>query len=269
MPAGRSYREQMGFDVPAEAYRRFMGRFSEPLGGTFLEFAGVRAGDRALDVGCGPGALTERLTGLLGPGRVGAVDPSAPFVGTTRERCPGVDVRTGTAEDLPFADASFDAALAQLVVHFMRDPVAGLRQMARVTRPGGTVAACVWDHAGGNGPLSPFWDVVHEIDPAAGDESSLAGVREGDLIRIFGAAGMDGITDDRLTVSADYASFDDWWQSYGLGVGPVGDYLNGRSETEVERIRQACADRLGHGPFTITASAWAVRARGSGQSSPR
>lgn len=250
----------MGFDVAAEAYGRFMGRFSEPLGEHFLGFAGVGGSDRVLDVGCGPGALTDRLARMLGPGHVAAVDPSAPFVTATRQRCPGVDVRSGTAEDLPFADGSFDAALAQLVVHFMRDPVAGLRQMARVTRPGGTVAACVWDHAGGNGPLSPFWDVVHELDPEAGDESTLAGVREGDLMRIFGAAGFDRPVGDQLTVAVDYPSFDVWWEPYTLGVGPAGDYLADRPAADAERLRQACADRLGPGPFTITATAWAVRA---------
>lgn len=249
----------MSFDVAAEAYGRFMGRFSEPLAALFAGFAGIVPGYRVLDVGCGPGALTQQLVDRLGAEQVTAIDPSPPFVAATRRRCPGVDIRTGVAEDLPFDDAGFDAALAQLVVHFMRDPAAGLRQMARVTRSGGTVAACVWDHAGGSGPLSPFWDVVHELDPQAGDESTLAGVREGDLVRIFRAAGFDDPVEDRLTVKVDYPSFDVWWEPYTLGVGPAGDYLKDLGEPEIERIRQACADRLGAGPLTIAATAWAVR----------
>ena len=129
-----------------------MGRYSVGLTAQLADLAGVTAGRRALDVGCGPGALTRELVARLGSDRVAAADPSEPFVAAARERNPGVDVRLAAAEALPFDDDAFDAALAQLVVHFMKDPVAGLREMARVTRPGGVVAACVWDHAGGQGP---------------------------------------------------------------------------------------------------------------------
>lgn len=249
----------MSFDVAADAYGRFMGRFSEPLAARFAEFAGVEVGDRVLDVGCGPGALTGQLVQLVGADHVTAIDPSPSFVGATRRRFPDVDVRTGVAEGLPFEDSAFDASLAQLVVHFMRDPVAGLSQMTRVTRPGGTVAACVWDHAGGSGPLSPFWDVVHELDPDAGDESTLAGVREGDLARIFRDAGFATPIQDRLTVAVDYPDFQSWWEPYTLGVGPAGDYLNGLDDKHLKLIRATCSERLGSGPFTITATAWAVR----------
>ena len=141
----------MAFDVAAGAYARFMGRYSEPLAEQFLEYAGVRAGQRALDVGCGPGALTARLVERLGPEAVAGIDPSEPFVAATRGRCPGADIRQGTAEQLPFADGSYDVALAQLVVHFMSDPVRGLAEMGRVAA-GGVVAACVWNHAGSSGP---------------------------------------------------------------------------------------------------------------------
>ena len=134
----------MGFDVTADAYDRFMGRFSEPLAELFVEWADVRPGQRALDVGCGPGALTARLVERVGLGSVAALDPSDSFVAAARGRFPDLDVRRAAAEQLPYPDDTFDAALAQLVVHFMKDPVAGVREMARVTRPGGVVAACVW-----------------------------------------------------------------------------------------------------------------------------
>ena len=146
----------MAFDA-AVAYRRFMGRFSEPLAVPFADLLQVGAGHRVLDVGCGPGALTAELARRVGPDRVGAVDPSEPFVAAAREACPGVDIRVARAEALPFGDDEFDRAAAQLVVHFMTDPVAGLAEMGRVTRPGGSVAACVWDHGAGSGPLSTFW----------------------------------------------------------------------------------------------------------------
>src|SRR4249919_3183291 len=171
----------MGFDVAAEAYDRFMGRYSVLLAPQLADLARVRPGQRVLDVGCGPGALTAELVRQLGASSVAAADPSEPFVQAVRARHPGVEVVQAPAEHLPFDDGSFDAALAQLVVHFMADPVAGLREMARVTRPDGVIAGCVWDHGGNGGPLNDFWEAVREIDPTAHDESDLAGVREGQL----------------------------------------------------------------------------------------
>jgi ubiquinone/menaquinone biosynthesis C-methylase UbiE len=156
------------FDVSPDAYARFMGRYSEQLAAAFADLAGVGPGQQALDVGCGPGVLTAELVRRLGPEAVTAIDPSETFVAAVRARWPEADVRLGTAEELPFTDGAFDVALAQLVVHFMADPVAGLREMARVTRPGGTVAASVWDHAGGRSPLTLFWEVARDLDLAAG-----------------------------------------------------------------------------------------------------
>src|ERR1700760_1457892 len=154
-----------------------MGRYSEPLAVQFAGLAGVAGGQRVLDVGCGPGALTAELAGRVGTDAVSAVDPSAPFASAVRERLPGVDVRLAPAEALPFADGTFDAALAQLVVHFMTDPVAGLREMGRVTRPGGRVAASVWDHAGPGGPLSLFWKAAAVVVPGAPGGAGLGGGR--------------------------------------------------------------------------------------------
>jgi len=133
----------VSFTVAADAYDRFMGRYSVPLAPRFADFGEVANGQRVLDVGCGPGALTTELVRRLGDAAVTAVDPSEPFVAAARERQPGVRVERASAEHLPFRDRGFDAALAQLVVHFMTDAVAGLREMARVTRRDGVVAACV------------------------------------------------------------------------------------------------------------------------------
>ncbi|MDH3464200.1 MAG: class I SAM-dependent methyltransferase, partial [Acidimicrobiia bacterium] len=142
----------MSFSVAADAYDRFMGRFSSLLAPQFVDYSAVESGQVVLDVGCGPGSLTEELTRRLGASSVHAVDPSPSFVAAARTRNPGVDVHTAVAEDLPFPDGRFDATLAQLVVHFMSDPERGIREMSRVTHTGGVVAACVWDHAGGEGP---------------------------------------------------------------------------------------------------------------------
>jgi SAM-dependent methyltransferase len=182
---------------PAAAYGLFTGRFSEALAPEFADFVGLSPGQRVLDVGCGPGALTEVLVQRLGVSKVSAVDPAEAYVAAAQARLPGVDVRRASAEDLPYADGTFDAALAQLVVHFMADPVAGLREMGRITKRPGLVAACVWDNAGGSGPLSPLWRAAQDLDPAISDESGAAGAREGQLAEMARDAGLDRVQSSR------------------------------------------------------------------------
>jgi SAM-dependent methyltransferase len=251
----------VSFDVSADAYGRFMGRFSEPLAGLFTDQAGVRAGQLALDVGCGPGALTAELVSRLGAEAVSAVDPSAPFVAAARARFPAVDVRSASAEDLPYADDAFDVVLAQLVVHFMADPVAGLTEMGRVVRPGGVVAACVWDHAGGRGPLGVFWRAVRGLDPQAHDESGLAGSREGHLEELCADAGLGDVRPTMLTVRVRFPTFDAWWEPFTFGVGPAGAYVAGLDEGGLALLRARCEQLLPPAPFDLDASAWSVTAR--------
>ena len=248
----------MSFKVSADAYMRFMGRYSERLAARFADLAGVGPGQRVLDVGCGPGALTAELVSRAGAGAVSAVEPSASFAAAVRERLPGVDVRRSAAEQLPFLDGAFDAAMAQLVVHFMADPVKGLREMGRVTRPGGVVAACVWDHAGGRGPLAAFWSAVRELDPAAEDESGLAGVREGHLARLFEQAGLGGAQVTTLTVRVRHAGFEQWWEPFTLGVGPAGAYVASLAPDRRHALRAQCRCLLPASPVEISATAWAV-----------
>ena len=249
----------MSFAVDAGAYDRFMGRYSVRLAPSFADFAGIAAGRRVLDVGCGPGALTTELVQRLGAAAVAAVDPSAQFVAAARERHPGVQVRIAAAEELPFADAEFDAALAQLVVHFMDDPVRGLAEMARVTRNGGVVAACVWDHAGGHTPLAPFWDAVHELDPNATDESRLAGGHEGHLTELCTKAGLRDVEETGLSVSVEHATFEEWWEPFTLGVAPAGAYVTSLDSARQTELRERCQERLGAGPFAIDSRAWSAR----------
>ena len=249
----------MSFAVSAEAYDRFMGRYSGPLSPLFADFAGIADTQRVLDVGCGPGALTSELVSRVGASNVTAVDPSSSFVDSIGARLPGVRVERASAEALPFPDGTFDAVMAQLVVHFMTDPLGGVREMSRVARRGGTVAACVWDHGGGRGPLSAFWELVAEVDPAAPGEWMLPGATEGDLARIFTAAGLSVVEDTLLTVEVDHPSFQDWWEPYTLGVGPAGAYVASLDEGQRERLRVACEERLVP-PFTVSAFAWAARA---------
>jgi SAM-dependent methyltransferase len=249
----------VSFNVAADAYDRFMGRYSVPLAPQLADFAGVAAGQRVLDVGCGPGALTAELALRLGPAAVSAVDPSEPFVEAARERHPGVNVRRAAAEELPFEDAAFDAALAQLVVHFMADPVAGLREMARVTREHGVVAACVWDFAGGHGPLSPFWEAARELDPDVEGESQLAGTRQGHLEQLFAEAGLRDIEEGGLTVDVEHPTFEEWWEPFTLGVGPAGVYAVGLDAERQARLCELCREKLPAAPFVLSARAWVAR----------
>lgn len=135
-----------------------MGRYALTLATALVDTAGVTSGMRVLDVGCGPGGLTQELVRRVGAGNVAAIDPAPQFTTACRDRLPGVDVRDGVAEKLPWANGAFDATLSSLVLGFMSDPDQGVREMARVTRPGGTVAACMWDTtAGGMTMLRIFW----------------------------------------------------------------------------------------------------------------
>jgi SAM-dependent methyltransferase len=249
----------MTFDVGAAEYRRFMGRYSEPLAREFVGRLGLRPGQRVLDVGSGPGALTTALVSVLGPSAVEAIDPSRSFVDALRVEQPGVTVTVGNAEDLPYPDRSFDLALAQLVVHFMADPVRGLTEMRRVTRSGGVVAASVWDHAGGRGPLSLFWRAAQDLQPAVRGEADLAGVREGQLAELSRAAGLTAIESNTLTITVGFQTFDEWWGPFTLGVGPAGAYVHELDDGARRALRDRCAELVPTAPFAMDVSAWWVR----------
>jgi SAM-dependent methyltransferase len=251
----------MTFDVAAEAYDRFMGRYSRPLAPLFASFAGVAHGQRVLDVGAGPGALTQELVLRVGAPSVAAAEPSEPFVVALRDRLPGVRVEQSAAEHLPFPDTSFDVAMAQLVVHFMTDPVAGLREMARVTVADGGVAACVWDHASDRGPLGVFWSAARALEPGVHDESKLAGAREGHLGELFASAGLRDIESTVLNVRVEHPSFEEWWEPFTLGVGPAGAYTAALDPDQRGRLRELCRERLPNEPIVVTAAAWAAKGR--------
>lgn len=249
----------MSFVVAADSYDRFMGRYSSLLAPIFADFAGVAGKQTAVEVGCGPGALTGMLVDRLGAEAVTAVDPSPPFVAAARERFPGVTVREAAAESLPFDDSLFDLSLAQLVVHHMSDPVAGVGEMGRVTRPTGTVAACVWDLGAERDPLSPFWRAVKRHDPTAIGESGFAGTREGHLVQIFEDAGLDRVEGEGLVFEVEHSSFEEWWEPFKLGVGPAGAYAAGLSPEEQARLEALCREELPPPPFTLSLRAWAAR----------
>jgi SAM-dependent methyltransferase len=252
------------FRASADAYDRLVGRYGPQLASALIGFAGVEPGMRALDVGCGPGALTAALAERLGAGSVSAVDPSAAFVYACRARVPGVDVAEAGAEELPFRDGEFDAALSQLVVNFMRDPEAGVREMGRVTRPGGLVASCVWDYAGEMTLLRAFWDAAREVDPERGAKADEGVVmhwcREGELAELWASAGLREVRSEPLVVSASYSGFEDLWAPLPTGVAPSGAFCASLDEERRAALHDAYRSRLGVGdePFELSARAWAV-----------
>ena len=169
-------------------------------------------------------------------------------------------MRQAAAEDLPFPDDGFDASLAQLVVHFMAAPIEGLSEMARVTRPGGVVAACVGDHqAGGEGPLGRFWEPARELDPEVDDESELAGARRGHLAELLREAGLQKVEETVLSVSVEHSTFDEWLEPFTSGVGPAGAYLAQLDQERQIRLRERCRDAFPEGRHVLTARAWAAR----------
>ena len=249
----------MQFSAAADQYDRFMGRYVPTLATALADLAGLTEG-RVLDVGCGPGGLTRELVARVGAENVAAIDPAPQFVATCRERNPGADVREGVAEALPWGDGEFDATLSSLVIRFMRDPDQGVREMARVTRPGGTVAACMWDIAGGGMTmLRTYWAAARRVDPGVEGEKLMAGTFEGDIADRFERAGMTDVVGGSLVARADYTDFDDFWEPFTFGVGPTGEHLRSLPAEQQRAVREACRADLPEGPFSLEARAWCAR----------
>jgi SAM-dependent methyltransferase len=252
------------FQTTGDAYDAYMGRYSVPLAPSFAAAAGVRRGWAVLDVGCGPGALTALLVEQLGAAAVSACDPSAPFVAECARRLPGIDVRAGRAEALPFGDGAFDAALAQLVLQFVTDAPAAAAELRRVVRPGGVVAACVWDLEGGMEMLHRFWEAAIAVDPAApGQAQTAPRGGAGELVDLFESAGLVDCVETTLTVSSTYADGDALWTGFAAGIGSAGSYCAALPDGQREAVRVELLRRLDAptGPFTLTATARCTTAR--------
>lgn len=247
----------MTFDAPAERYDRFMGRYTPSLAVKLCDAAGVTDSGRVLDVGAGPGGLAVELCKRVGGENVAAVDPAELFVQACRERCPGADVRQGGAEDLPWADRTFDATLSCLAIGFFADADRGVAEMVRVTTPTGRVGACFWDIAGGGMTmLRVFWNAVRRLRPDAEGEQWRAGTSRGDIAARFERAGLVDVVDGALEVEADYAGFDDFWEPLTFAVGPAGQYLKSLDDGTREQVRELCRASLPDGSFTLDGRAW-------------
>lgn len=249
------------FHVTGEAYDAFMGRYSRPLAELFSDAANVTEGLVALDVGCGPGALTGVLVDRLGADAVCAVDPSPTFVSACAARFPGVDVRQGRAEAIPFDEGTFDCVLGQLMLHFVSDPAQAAREFRRVLRPGGVVAACVWDSTQSMQMLQHFWDAALTVAPQAFDEPrSLSFGRQGEIAQLLDAAGFEDLNESTLSVASSYQDFDELWSGFLAGIGPAGSYCLSLADDARADLRSEMFGRLGSpsGRFSLSAMARCV-----------
>ena len=242
------------------AYDNYMGRYSVMLAPRLADLAGVSEGQRVLDVGAGTGAFTRELVSRVGAANVAAAEPSEQFVGTLRSRFPDVEVVQARAEALPFPAGNFDAAVAQLVVHFMSDPLGGIGEMRRVTRPGGVIAACSWDEPTSEAsPLSKFWAAVRQVDPSAGSADARPGTHEGEMVEFFEAAGLENVEPAELWIHVRHETFEEWWGPYETGQGPVGRYVESLTGTQRAKLRESARDLVGDSAVVISARAWAAK----------
>ena len=245
------------FASPAEQYDRFMGRYTAPLARALADEVGVAEGMKVVDVGCGPGGLTSELAERVGAENVAAIDPAEQFVAACRGRNPGADVRQGVAEALPWGDDTFDAALSCLVIAFMDDADAGLREMARVTRPGGKLGVCMWDIAGGGMTmLRLFWSAMRTVKPGLEGERERAGTAEGDIAERLKRVGARDVAAGSLEVSVHYSGFEDFWEPFTFGVGPAGQALASLEDDHKAAVREAIRAQLPAGSFSLDARSW-------------
>lgn len=248
----------------AEAYDRNTGRFSRMLAGAFIEFVGVKDGERLLDVGCGTGALAFTAAALTHRSEIVGIDPSASFIEHARSRTsdPRMTFEVGSALTLPYPDGCFGKCLSLLVIQFIPDVRRAISEMHRVTRKGGTVAACVWSRD--DDPLHTiFWNSAAQLDPAAKGARDLRAYSQGQLSALWVESSFTGVEETALIISPEFESFDDYWTPLVRGQGPSSSYLEGLPPDKQEALRLRVRERvLGKGPdrpFTLEAKAWSVR----------
>jgi SAM-dependent methyltransferase len=248
----------------AEQYEQYMGRWSRLAAAAFLRWLGLPAGEQWLEVGCGTGALTATIVAEAAAASLLAMDSSRRFLSRARQAVPGARFAAATVERLPLADQQVDAILSGLALNFFPDQQAALRELRRVVRPGGTIAAYMWDYAQGMGMLRTFWDAATALDPAARelDEGRRFPQQDGALATLFAVSGLRAVATAALEVEQHYSDFDDYWQPFLDGPGPAPGYVNrlapARQAALAEALR-AALPRAADGSITLTARAWGVR----------
>ncbi|OHV72033.1 SAM-dependent methyltransferase [Mesorhizobium sp. LCM 4576] len=253
----------------ASGYEQLMGRWSRRLAPKFIDFAGLAPGEKILDVGCGTGSLTFELAKSAHLAEIQAIDFSPVFVAAAKEKNtdPRVTISQADATALPFADNAFDRALALLVLHFVPEAGKAVAEMRRVVRPGGVVAAVVWDHYGGMTGMRMMIDTVAALSESGRQMRSRycfqPMMQPGEMKRTFAEQGLVDVTEAELMIRMDYADFDDFWAPIGAGEGPLGRYITTLDAAEQKRIEAAVRDayQAGRpdGPRSFANIAWACR----------
>jgi ubiquinone/menaquinone biosynthesis C-methylase UbiE len=249
-----------------EAYERLMGRWSRLVGTAFLDWLDIPKGLRWLDVGCGNGAFTEELIARCAPDAVMAIDPSEDQLAyaRTRTRTEMVDFRVGEAQKLTFDDDSFDVAIMALVISFLPDPHRAAAEMTRVVRPGGWVATYMWDVPGGGTPVDAIYVTMESMGMTSVRPPNPAISRREAMQELWAKAGLASIETRVLRIPITYSSFDDFWDSNAVPLGPQGKLIDGMSQTAREQLRELVCERLpisSDGRIAYQAFANAVKGR--------
>ena len=249
-------------------YERYVGRWSRRVAPPFLSWLDVPGGRSWLDVGCGTGALCAAIVDRCSPASVAGVEPSEGFLKTAKENLGGqVALHQGSATAIPLGDASVDAVVSGLVLNFVPDQPGAVKEMSRVVRKGGVIAAYVWDYAGKMELMRVFWDAAVELDPAAAklDEGPRFPLcRPEALQKLFEGAGLQGVEVKPIDIPTRFAGFDDYWQPFLGGQGPAPAYAMSLDEAARTRLRERIRTRLPaqpDGSIPLSARAWAVRGR--------
>jgi SAM-dependent methyltransferase len=252
-----------------DGYELTMGRWSRRLALPFLDFVGVADGERVLDVGCGTGHLAAAAAAASCTSEVHGVDLAPVYIAHAKRHHPDARImfRVGDACALPYDDHSFDRVLSLLVLHFVPRSEAAIAEMRRVTRPGGVVAAAVWDIRGGFVANRMFFDTAAALDPSAGERRARNYTRPltrpGELAAAWQAAGLRGVTETMLSIRMEFASFADYWAPYAGSEGPAAEYvrtLDERSRTRLQdALKAAYLDGEADGRRSYAALAYAVK----------
>lgn len=249
------------------AYERLMGRWSRRVAGPFLDWLAVPPGRDWIDVGCGNGAFSEEVLARTGPTRLLGIDPAPDQIAFARTRLGHSDLADfalGDAQALDLPDDSFDVAAMALVLAFLPGPAQGVREMARVVRPGGLVAAYMWDMPGGGVPLRPLYRACMELGHGGQVPPGSAFSAQGPMHQLWVDAGLDAVESRRIDITVDFADFDDFWSSSSIPIGPQGLLLARLGPDEIARVKQALREMLparADGSISYPAFATAVKGR--------